>query len=125
MNQSIESDIKFYKLKNGEDIVAFEIESLESHYNIRRPLLIKVENEVLAGRQMLNVREWVPPIVCANDTVLLPKELVIFSTDVKVSFKEEFKDATDYLYNVVPKKKQPRTPSNSTLISSSNPSTKH
>jgi hypothetical protein len=125
MNQSNESDIKFYKLKNGEDIVAFEIESLESHYNIRRPLLVKVENEVLAGRQMLNVREWVPPIVCANDTVLLPKELVVFSTDVKNSFKEEFKDATDYLYNVVPKKKQPRTPSDSTLIHSSNPSTKH
>jgi hypothetical protein len=125
MNQSNESDIKFYKLRNGEDIVAFEIESLESHYNIRRPLLVKVENEVLAGRQMLNVREWVPPIVCANDTVLLPKELVVFSTDVKNSFKEEFKDATDYLYNVVPKKKQPRTPSDSTLIHSSNPSTKH
>lgn len=96
--------IKFYKLKTNEDIVAFEVEDSDTHIKIKRPLAFSVENEVLAGRQMLNVREWVPPIVCANDTILLPKEYVMFSTDVKDSFKDEFIHATEFLYNVEPRK---------------------
>lgn len=96
--------IKFYKLKTNEDIVAFEVQDCKGHIKIHRPLAFTVENEVSAGRQMLNVREWVPPIVCANDTVFLPKEYVMFSTDVKESFKEEFIHATEFLYNVEPRK---------------------
>jgi len=98
--------IKFYKLRNSEDIVAYEVQITETHYHIRRPLSFSVENEVLAGRQMLNVREWIPPIVCANDSVILPKEEVLFSMDVKVSFRDEFIHATDYLYSVEAKPKK-------------------
>jgi hypothetical protein len=96
--------IKFYKLKTNEDIVAFEVEVKKGHIKIRRPLAFTVENEVMAGRQMLNVREWVPPIVCANDTIFLPKEFIIFSTDVRDSFREEFIHATEFLYSVEPRK---------------------
>jgi len=97
--------IKFYKLRTNEDIVAFEIGVNELYIRIHRPLAFTVENEVLAGRQMLNVREWVPPIVCANDTINLPREYIMFSTDVKESFKEEFIHATEFLYNVTARKK--------------------
>ena len=96
--------IKFYKLKTNEDIVAFEVQVCKGHIQIKRPLAFTVENEVMAGRQMLNVREWVPPIVCANDTVFLPKDYIMFSTDVKDSFKEEFLHATEFLYSVEPRK---------------------
>lgn len=96
--------IKFYKLKTNEDIVAYEVENTEFCYKISRPLAFTVQNEVQGGRQMLDVREWIPPIVCANDTVYLPKEYVMFSTEVKESFKEEFRDATEFLYSVTPKK---------------------
>lgn len=96
--------IKFYKLKTNEDIVAFEVEVCNDHIKISRPLAFTVENEVMAGKQMLNVREWVPPIVCANDTILLPKEFIMFSTDVRESFKDEFIHATEFLYNVEPRK---------------------
>jgi hypothetical protein len=98
------TNIKFYKLKTNEDLVAFEEEDNGEAYKIRRPLSFFVENENGAGRQMLNVKEWVPPIVCANDTVYLSKELVMFSMDVKETFKEEFIRATDHLYNITPKR---------------------
>lgn len=98
----MESPIKYYKLKTNEDIVAYEVEDNDFTYKIHRPLSFTVINEVQGGRQMLNVREWVPPIVCANDTVVLPKEYVMFSTDVKETFKEEFRDATEFLYSVEP-----------------------
>jgi hypothetical protein len=96
--------IKFYKLKTNEDIVAYEVRVEKGHIQIKRPLSFTVENEVMGGRQMLNVREWIPPIVAANDTVFLPKEFIMFSTDVKDSFKEEFMSATEFLYNVTPRK---------------------
>lgn len=115
MHQPVGPVIKFYKLKTNEDIVAFEEEDANGFYKIRRPIAFTVDNEVIAGKQLLNVREWVPPIVCANDTVYLPKEFVMFSTDVKDTFKEEFTEATDFLYNITPKKRG-RTPDMNPLI---------
>ena len=104
--------IKFYKLKTNEDIVAFELENLEGRYHIGRPLVFTVENEIMSGRQLLNVREWIPPIVCNTDEIYLSKEYVMFSTDVKDSFKEEFIHATEYLYSVEAVKKPRNTKSN-------------
>lgn len=101
-----ETVVKFYKLKTNEDIVAFQLQDLKGHYKIKRPLAFTVDNEIAAGRQMLNVREWIPPIVCANEIIFLPKEYVMFTTDVKESFIEEFTSVTEFLYNVTPKKKE-------------------
>lgn len=101
--------IKFYKLKTNEDIVAFELQVCKGHYRIRRPLAFTVENEVMGGRQMLNVREWLPPIVCGTDEVFLPKEFVLITTEVRESFKNEFIHAVNYLYEVTPRKKPTRS----------------
>ena len=111
MHQPITAEpvIKFYKLKNLEDIVAYELVSEDAEsYRIKRPLAFSVENEDDSGRQMLNVREWIPPIVSAVEEILLPKSFVLFTTDVRESFKEEFIDAVTYLYSVTPKKKSPK-----------------
>jgi hypothetical protein len=117
--------IRFYKLKTNEDIVAFELESLDGLFRIRRPLSISVDNEVMGGRQLLNVREWVPPIVCSTDEIYLPKEYVMFSTDVKESFKEEFIHATEYLYSVESVKKPRNTKSDNAIpLMLKDPSTK-
>lgn len=98
--------VKLLKLKNGEDIVAYILNEDEKHIILKRPLAFSIENEPQYGRQMLNVREWVAPIVAATDTIPLEKEFVIFVTDVKESFKDEFKDAVDYLYGVTPRKRE-------------------
>lgn len=109
--------IKFYKLKTLEDIVAYELETAEQNFiRIKRPLAFSVENEDGTGRQMLNVREWIPPIVSSVDEILLPKEYVLFSTEVRESFKEEFIDAVNYLYGVVPKPRNSKKSSSSGKI---------
>ena len=108
MTQSVQEPIiKFYKLKNLEDIVAYELESQNPDFvRVKRPLAFTVDNEVSSGRQMLNVREWIPPIVSSVEEVFIPKEFIIFTTDVRDSFKGEFKDAVEYLYGVTPKKRE-------------------
>jgi len=100
--------VKFYKLKTGENLVAFELESTELFYRLRRPLSFTVENEPLSGRQMLDVREWIPPIVCNTDEITLPKEFVMLSTEVKDSFRAEFDEASQFLYNVEPRHRKKR-----------------
>lgn len=100
--------VRYYKLKSGENLVAFELENSDLHYRLRRPLSFTVENEPLSGRQMLDVREWVPPIVCNTDEINLAKEYVMFSTEVKDSFRAEFDEASEFLYNVEPRHKKPR-----------------
>lgn len=105
MHQPVDPIIKFYKLKTLEDIVAYQLQDGDGFYRIRRPLAFSVENEMGTGRQLLNVREWIPPIVSAVEEVCIPKEFVLFTTDVKESFKEEFQDAVNYLYGVTPRKR--------------------
>lgn len=100
--------IKLIKLKNGEDLVAFLLNETDTHLTLKQPLAFSIENEPAYGRQMLNVREWVAPIVAISDTIPIEKEFVVFITDVKESFIEEFKDAVGYLYGVTPKKRTTR-----------------
>lgn len=106
---TVEPVIKFYKLKNLEDIVAYQVDEDANHYRIKRPLAFMVENEPGSGKQMLDVREWIPPIVSAVEEISLSKEFVLFTTDVRDSFKEEFTDAVNYLYGVTPVKKDRST----------------
>lgn len=97
--------VKFIKLKNGQDLVAYILSEDDKVITLKRPLAFTVENEPMYGRQMLNVHEWVAPIVAATDTVPLDKDFVIFVTEVKDSFRLEFKDAVEYLYGVTPRKR--------------------
>jgi hypothetical protein len=97
--------VKLIKLKNGEDIVAYLLNETDTQITVKRPLAFSIENEPMYGRQMLNVREWIAPIVAATDTIPLDKDFIIYITDVKESFVEEFKEAVAYLYGVTPRKR--------------------
>lgn len=106
MHQETDSPApKFYKLVNGQDIVAYELSVSEHSILIKQPMAIVIENDFGSAKQLLNVREWLPPIITKGDEVNLPKIHVLFSMDVNESFTEEFKDVVAYFYGVKPKKK--------------------
>lgn len=110
MHQKTDNPIpKYYKLMNGEDIVAYELSESETHILIKQPMSVMIENDLSGARQLLNVREWLPPIVTKGDEVQLPKTHVIFTLEVNDSFKDEFKDVVAYFYGVVPKKRKVRS----------------
>jgi len=123
MHQPTEPMVKFYKLKSGENVVGYDMGENETSYKVRRPLSFTVESDVMSGRQMLDVKEWLPPIVCATDETHIPKEFVLLVTDVKPTFKEEFDEASKFLYNVeAVRKKSRKTADNVTMLR--DPSTK-
>lgn len=105
----------YYKLTTGEDVVAYELAVGDSHIKIKQPMAVFIENNFLVGKQLLNVREWIPPIITVADELELPKSLIMFSLACNESFALEFKDLVDYFYNVTPvKRKRARVKSENT-----------
>jgi len=106
----------FYKLTTGEDIVAYQLSETQHTLLIKQPMVILVENDFGAARQLLNVREWLPPVITKKDEVSLPKKLIVFSIEVNAEFKEEFKQVVAYFYGVKPKRKARREAGDSKVV---------
>ena len=105
----IELPIKFFKLNSGEDLVAYFVSETESTVIIKRPLSISIENEFESARQLISIKEWIPPIVTLLDEVEISKELLMFNPmDVKETFAVEYEDVCNFFYSVKPKPKPRR-----------------
>lgn len=91
---------RFYKLMTGEDIVAYELLEDEESYELMRPLAIHIDTNPIIGKAFLHVREWIPPIATKGDTLIISKKLVMLTMECNDEFKVEFKEFSDYFYEV-------------------------
>src|SRR5210317_1253594 len=89
----------YFKLMNGEDIVAYLVEDHELYYLVKRPLAIHVDSSAFLGKAFLHVREWIPPIATKGDTLIISKKLVMLTMECNEEFKVEFKEFSDYFYD--------------------------
>lgn len=105
MHQPIKDDSlvpRFYKLMTGEDIVAYELMEDEESYELKRPLTVHVDNNMILGKAFLHVREWIPPIATKGDELVLSKKVVMLTMECNEEFAAEFKELSDYFYTVQP-----------------------
>lgn len=91
---------RFYKLMTGEDIVAYELLEDEESYELMRPLAIHIDTNPILGKAFLHVREWIPPVATKGDTLIISKKLVMLTMECNDEFKAEFKEFSDYFYEV-------------------------
>lgn len=91
---------RFYKLMTGEDIVAYELLEDEESYELKRPLAIHIDTNPIIGKAFLHVREWIPPVATKGDTLTISKKLVMLTMECNDEFKAEFKEFSDYFYEV-------------------------
>lgn len=91
---------RFYKLMTGEDIVAYELLEDEESYELMRPLAIHIDTNPIIGKAFLHVREWIPPVATKGDTLVISKKLVMLTMECNNEFKAEFKEFSDYFYEV-------------------------
>lgn len=91
---------RFYKLMTGEDIVAYELLEDEESYELMRPLAIHIDTNPIIGKAFLHVREWIPPVATKGDTLVISKKLVMLTMECNDEFKAEFKEFSDYFYEV-------------------------
>lgn len=102
MHQPVDDTLvpRFYKLMTGEDIVAYELMEDEESYELMRPLAIHIDTNPIIGKAFLHVREWIPPVATKGDTLVISKKLVMLTMECNNEFKAEFKEFSDYFYEV-------------------------
>lgn len=102
MHQPVDDTLvpRFYKLMTGEDIVAYELMEDEESYELMRPLAIHIDTNPIIGKAFLHVREWIPPVATKGDTLVISKKLVMLTMECNDEFKAEFKEFSDYFYEV-------------------------
>ena len=93
---------RFYKLMTGEDIIAYELTEDEESYELKRPLAVHIDQNAIFGKAFLHVREWIPPIATKGDTLVISKKLVMLTMECNDEFIADFKELSDYFYNVAP-----------------------
>lgn len=99
-------EIMFFKLASGEDLVAYLVSQTEETFTVKRPLSVLIENEFETARQLIQIREWLPPIVVKFDEIELPKDILVCMMETRDSFKDEYIDVCNYFYAVKPKPKE-------------------
>lgn len=91
-------EIRFIKLRHGEDLIAFLVEETEEYILIRRPLAVRIENDFMLGKQLIEVREWIPPLFTETEEVKINKDDLMLITPVRPSFKSRFMDFINDFY---------------------------
>jgi hypothetical protein len=97
----MEEQIKFLKLRTGEDIVAYT-EDDGDFVKVRRPVVIIIENIFEEARQLLNVREWLPLIVVRDESISLSRTEIVASLDVNDEFLEQYKELCEMFFDTKP-----------------------
>lgn len=108
---------KFIKLNNGEDIVAYVLEENDKFIRIQKPMEVHIDNDLPTARQMLNVREWIPPLIVKTDTVDLPMDYVLLVMELTEHFHTEFGDIVSYFYSVTPRDKKKPSKKDAKVVS--------
>lgn len=114
----MDEQIKFVKLRNGEDLVA-SVKVDGDNYILTRPVAIMIENIFEEAKQLLNVREWLPLTIVSADSTTLDKSEVIVLLDVNEDFIEQYHEICEMFFDNKPtikKNKRKTTSSDDKVI---------
>lgn len=90
MSNINEDSIRLVKLKNGEDVIAFVADHGE-FLELTRPIQLLFESlDEIDSEQVVNVREWLPPLIADTESAMISKDNVLFVVEVKKTFSEHF-----------------------------------
>jgi len=91
------TDIRFIRLRNGEDLVAYTIE-LPTSLVVRKPIGVEVETHLEMNRQILTMYEWLSPSVAKYDSLTLNMDDVLFCLPVQQEFGERYVSMCEILF---------------------------
>lgn len=75
--------IKFFRLANGDDIVAELRGSVEGKITIKYPMRVLVDADLDVGRQTIYLHAWMPQGVARGDTCDINSTDVVFTSEVE------------------------------------------
>jgi hypothetical protein len=99
MTEPENKDIRLIKLKNGDDVIAYMTGGpIDSQVMLRRPVLIFVDSYPEEGRSVINVKEWLHPMLAAKDETPLRNEDILFIAEVNPEFVDEYVNIANIFY---------------------------
>lgn len=104
MSELKTEDIRYLKLTNGEELIAY-VSTNSSSYEINRPVMLMIVNIYEESRQLLNFREYLPPTIAKEQKLTIGKKEVFFMLEVQDQFKEQYIEMCEYLFDEGDKKK--------------------
>lgn len=91
------TDIRFIRLRNGEDLVAYTIE-LPTSLVVKKPIGVEVETHLEMNRQILTMYEWLSPSVAKYDSLTLNMDDVLLCLPVQQEFGERYVSMCEILF---------------------------
>ena len=90
MSKMNEDSVRLVKLQNGDDVISF-VEDHGDYLKLIRPIQLMFESlDEIDSEQVVNVREWLPPLIADTEYVMIRKSDVLFAVEVKKHFSEHF-----------------------------------
>lgn len=89
-----ETEVKFLRLSNGEDIIAVIKSSTKSTFLVENPMRVIVDADLDAGRQTIYMHNWMPQGIAKDNGCNLNLKDIIFTAEVE-------EDIIDYYKGVV------------------------
>lgn len=91
--------VSFIRMRDTlEDIVAYVVED-EEYITIRNPIRIDIETFFGEGRQIIHIQDYLPQSVIELKEIRIPREDILFCTQVKEQFEQQFKQTETFFYN--------------------------
>lgn len=90
-------EIRFIRLRNGDDLVAYTTE-LPTSIVVRRPIGIQIETIIEMNKQIVTMYEWLSPSVAKYESITLNMEDVLLCLPVQDDFGERYVSMCDILF---------------------------
>lgn len=118
----MEKELKFVRLRNGEDIIGYCTDNEKNNIlNIENPLLVEVDTIYEEGKQLIAMREYLPQAILDTKDIDIEQEEIMFIASVREEFVEEYQHVSEYFYSaesrVKTKKKKARDASDGNVVS--------
>ena len=87
----MQTDVRLFKLTNGEDIIAQIIENNSNTYSVNNPLLMKVHTRVTNDgiQEGLHLSRWLQPF-CEEKNFTIEKTHVLLSQEVSIGLSKYY-----------------------------------
>lgn len=98
-----ETNVRFIKLKNGENIVA-HVEEKEDFISLERPIALVFDtfDQDDEDQQIISIKEWVPPLIAKFVSVPVDRKDIFFILEVQASFIDHYLDVSNAFFTITP-----------------------
>ncbi|CAB4124353.1 hypothetical protein UFOVP49_191 [uncultured Caudovirales phage] len=97
-------NIKYFKLSNGEDILAVVQEVLDDKIVLLNPMKVLIDSDLDNGKQTIYMHSWIPQGIASGNVCSMNSREVIFTTEVEKEIASYYIEMVTEMSEEVPKK---------------------